>query len=61
MKKQAKVRNSNRDNFLKSECLIPNVADKFYDYYSDVYKEAILDYPVAFFSALIRISLHRGI
>jgi len=59
MKSQAKLRNNNRDNFLKLESLIPNVVKKFDDYYSDVYKERILDYPMAVLSALVRISLHR--
>jgi hypothetical protein len=59
MEKQIKQKNSNRDHFLKSKSLILNVVKKFDDYYSDVYKERILDYPMAVFSALVRISLHR--
>jgi len=59
MKKPVKLRNSNGDNFLKLKSLITNVAKKFDDYYSDVYKEGILDYPMAIFSAFVRISLNR--
>jgi len=61
MEKQAKPGNSNTNNFLKFKSSIPNVAEKFHDYYSEVYKERIVDYPMAIFSALVRVSLHRGL
>jgi len=60
MEKRAKIRNSNINNFHNFKSSIPNVAEKFHDYYSDVYKEGIVDYPMAIFSALVRVSLHRG-
>lgn len=40
---------------------MPAAAEKFEDYYADVYKERILDYPMAVLSALVRISLRRGL
>ena len=61
MKKQAKLKNTKKSSLLKLKYVIPNVVEKFYDYYADVYKEGILDYPMALCSALVRISLHRGL
>ena len=61
MEKLVQPINGNGDNFLKLKRAIPNVADKFDDYYSDVYKEGILDYPMALFSALVRISVPTGL
>ena len=56
MEKQARAKDKNI--FLKLKSKIPNVAEKFHDYYSEVYKEGILDYPMAVFSALARLSIH---
>lgn len=58
MVNQLKQKNNSRNSFLKLPSSIPSVAEKFGEYYSDVYKERVIDYPIAVFSALVRISLY---
>ncbi len=56
MKKPVKAYNNKRNTFPIFTILIPNEVKKFDDYYSDVYKERLIDYPMAVLSALVRMT-----
>jgi hypothetical protein len=57
MEKSIKIKNKEIDSFLDLHYFIPNAAQKFDEYYSDVHKERLIDYPMAVLSALVRMSL----